>query len=79
MTLYVAVVTLVRRWSTQCLWSAPHLLALASGALIETMLFGFLLVSRGSLADLILHLALCVVLLLGLSWIARRLRATQIS
>jgi hypothetical protein len=77
--LYVAVVTLVRRWSTQRLWSTRHLLALASGALIETMLFGFLLVSRGRLADLMLHLVLCVVLLLGLWWIARRLRATQIS
>jgi len=73
-TLYVAVVTLVRRWSTRRPWSTRHLLALASGALIETMLFGFLLVSRGSLADLILHLVLCVVLLLGLWWIARRLR-----
>jgi hypothetical protein len=77
--LYVAVVSLVWRWSTQRLWSSRHLLALASGALIETMLFGILLVSRGSLADLMLHLVLCVVLLLGLWLVARRLRATQIS
>jgi hypothetical protein len=43
------------------------------------MLFGFLLVSRGSFADLMLHLILCVLLLLGLSWIARGLRATEMS
>src|SRR6266566_3488085 len=77
--LYVAVLTLVRRWSTQRLWSSRHLLALTSGALLETMLFGFLLVSRGSFADLMLHLILCVLLLLGLSWIARGLRATEMS
>lgn len=77
--LYVAMVILVWRWSTQHLWSSRHLLALASGALIETMLFGFLLVSRGSPADLMLHVALCVVLLLGLWWIARSLRASETS
>ena len=77
--LYVAVVSLIWRWSIQRLWNSRHLLALASGALIETMLFGFLLVSRGSLVDLLLHIVLCVVLLLGLWWIARRLRATQIT
>ena len=77
--MYVTMLTLAWRWSTQRLWSTRHLLALASGALIETMLFGFLLVSRGSSADLIFHAVLCVVLLLGLSWIARRLRATKMS
>jgi hypothetical protein len=70
--LYVTVITLVRRWSTKRLWGARHHLALASGALIETMLFGFLLVSRGSPADLIFHAVLCVVILLLLAWIARK-------
>ncbi len=75
--LYVTVLILIQHWSTQRLWSARHRLALASGTLIETMLFGFLLVSRGSLADLIFHAVLCVVLLLLLAWVARRLRATE--
>jgi hypothetical protein len=69
---YAGVALLMRRWSTSHLWSRRHLLALASGALVETMLFGFLLVSQGSSADLILHIALCALLLLLLVAMARR-------
>jgi hypothetical protein len=50
-----------------------------SGALIETMLFGFLLVSRGSPADLIFHAILCAVILLLLAWIARGLHTSKVS
>ncbi|MFL5655507.1 MAG: hypothetical protein ACJ8CB_15185 [Ktedonobacteraceae bacterium] len=75
--LFVAVMLLIRHWSTQHMWNARHRLALASGALIETMIFGFLLVSRGSLADLIFHAVLCVVILLLLVSIVRRLRASE--
>jgi hypothetical protein len=75
--LYTTVLLLIRYWSTQSQWNARHRLALASGALIETMIFGFLLVSRGSLSDLIFHAVLCVVILLLLSWIARRLGTTE--
>ncbi len=77
--LYVAVAILVWRWASQRLWSSRHLVAMASGALIETMVFGFLLVSRGSPADLMLHVVLCAILLLGLWWVARRLRASEMS
>ncbi len=77
--LYAAMMLLIRHWSTQREWNARHRLALTTGALIETMLFGFLLVGRGSLADIILHAVLCVVLLLGLSWIAHTLRAPKVS
>src|SRR6266567_2423639 len=76
---YVIMIILVWRWSTQRQWGARHHLALATGALIETMLFGFLLVSRGSPADLIFHAVLCVVILLLLPWIARGLRASEAS
>src|SRR5262249_23032039 len=76
---YGGMALLIWRWSTRRTWSTHHLLALASGALIETMLFGFLLVSEGSLADLILHIGLCVVLLLMLAWIARRSATTEAS
>ncbi len=77
--LCVAVVILVQHWSKQSVWSTRHLLALVSGALIETMIFGFLLVARGSSADLIFHAVLCVVFLGLLAWIGRRLRATEAS
>jgi hypothetical protein len=76
---YAIIIILVWRWSTQRLWSARHHLALATGALIETMLFGFLLVSRGSPADLISHAVLCAVILLLLAWIARGLHASKVS
>jgi hypothetical protein len=67
-------------------WLGIVVLALAYGVVEEGLVLQSLfnphfpgLESRGSLADLMLHLVLCVVLLLGLWWIARRLRATQIS
>lgn len=75
--LYVAMILLIGHWSTQREWNARHRLALTAGALIETMIFGFLLVSRGGLADIILHSVLCVVLLLGLGLLARRLPASE--
>jgi len=68
---YMIMIILVWRWSTRRQWGAHHHLALAAGALIETMLFGFLLVSRGSPADLIFHVVLCAVILLLLAWIAQ--------
>jgi len=77
--LYVAMILLIGHWSTQREWNVRHRLALTTGALIETMLFGFVLVSRGSLADLTFHAILCVIILFGLSWIARKLRATESS
>lgn len=71
--LYVAGMILLRRWSTQSVWSVRHLLALVSGALLNTMIIGFLLVSKGSLADLLFHAVLCLVIMLLLIWIAHRL------
>jgi len=78
-TLYAVVMLLILYWSAQSVLYTRHQLALASGALIETMIFGFLLVSRGSLADLIIHAVLCVVILFLLAWIARGLRTTKMS
>src|SRR5262249_19031494 len=77
--LYVVVAILIHHWSTLSMWSARHLLALVSCALIETMIFCFLLVSRGSSSDLIFHVVLSVVFLGLLVWIAPRLRTSGAS
>lgn len=70
--LYVAMVLLIRRWSRQREWSAGHLLALASGALVTYMIYGFWLESRGGLADIIFHGVVCVVISCLLAWMFSR-------
>lgn len=70
--LYAAVVTLIWRWSAVPAWTAYHQLALASGALLTYMLYGFRLAARGSLADLIVHAIVCAVIVCLLAWVFSR-------
>ena len=75
--LYGVGAILIRRWSTQKMWGDRHLLALVVGALLNTMIIGFLLVSKGHLADFLFHTILCVGIMLLLAWIARRLHLSR--
>jgi len=57
--LYGGVIILIWRWSATPGWSSQHQLALAAGALLTYMLYGFRLSARGSLVDLIFHSVVC--------------------
>ncbi len=66
--LYAGMGWLIWRWATTSGWTDQHALALASGALLTYMLYGFRLSARGSLADLIFHGAVCMVIVCLLVW-----------
>ncbi len=70
--LYAVVAILIEHWSTEPGWTAHHQIALASGALFTYMIYGFLLESRGSLADIIFHGVVCVVISCLLVWLFSR-------
>ena len=67
--LYAVVVILIGLWSTQQRWNAHHQIALASGALLNYMLYGFQLESRGSLADIVFHGIVCMVISCLVAWL----------
>jgi len=60
---YFGTALLIRRWATTSGWTVQHQLALASGALLTYMLYGFRLVvaKGGGLADLLFHGSVCMV------------------
>ena len=66
--LYAVVIILIWRWSATPGWTPSHQLALASGALLTYMLYGFRFAARGSLADLVFHCVVCAVILCLLAW-----------
>jgi hypothetical protein len=70
--LYAVVVMLIWHWSATSGWTPQYQLALAAGALLTYMLYGFRLSARGSLADLIFHGAVCVVIAWMLAWMFSR-------
>jgi hypothetical protein len=70
--LYAGMVLLIWRWATGSKWTVQHQLALASGALLTYMLYGFRLSARGGLVDLIFHGVICVVIICLLVWMFSR-------
>jgi hypothetical protein len=70
--LYARMGLLIWRWATVAGWNDQHSLALAAGALLTYMLYGFRLAARGSLADVVMHSALCGIIALLLVWVASR-------
>jgi hypothetical protein len=59
--LAVSVIVLLRLWVAPGRgWKEVHSLALVTGALLDTLLVGFFIIEGGSIADLILHIVLCV-------------------
>jgi hypothetical protein len=78
--LYAGMGRLIWRWATTVGWSDQHVLALAAGALLTYALYGFRLAARGSLADLIFHGAVCVVIAWLLAWMfSRHAQASSVS
>ena len=67
--LYAVVVILIGHWATKPEWTVQHQIALASGALLTYMLYGFRLSARGTLADLIFHSVICLVISCLLAWL----------
>lgn len=62
--LAVIVIVLLRLWVAPGRgWQEAHSLALVTGALLDTLLVGFFVIGGGSVADLILHVVLCVATL----------------
>jgi hypothetical protein len=70
--LYAGMGLLIWRWAAAAGWSDQHQLALASGALLTYMLYGFRLAARGSPADLIFHSVVCAVIAWLLVWLFSR-------
>ncbi len=66
--LYAGMVLLIWHWATGSKWTVQHQLAPASGALLTYMLYGFRLATRGSLADLIFHGVVCMIIACLLVW-----------
>ncbi len=78
--LYARMGWLIWRWATTAKWSDRHALALAAGALLTYALYGFRLAARGSLADLIFHGVVCVVIASLLVWMfSRHAHASSVS
>jgi hypothetical protein len=65
---------LVRRWSASSAWQDVHRLALVSGALFASMLLGFLVSGIALPVDLIGKLVLNILAVLGLSYLAWKIR-----
>lgn len=77
--LYAGMGWLIWGWATTAGWTYQHQLALAAGALLTYMLYGFHLSARGSLADLIFHGVVCVVIACLLAWMfARHSQASSV-
>ncbi|MBK9714521.1 MAG: hypothetical protein IPO81_24905 [Kouleothrix sp.] len=75
LALAAALVWLIRRWSAPGRrWTELHRLALASGALPISMLFGFFFVTAGSPVDQIGQGVVSLVAIGLLGWLAWRLR-----
>lgn len=74
LALVAALVVGIRRWSASQAWSDLHRLALASGALLISMLFGLLFVTAGSPVDQLGQGCLSLAALGLLAWFAARLR-----
>lgn len=75
--LYAGMVILIWCWASGSKWMVQHQLALASGALLTYMLYGFRLSARGGLVDLIFHGVVCVVIICLLVWMF--FRSVQVS
>ena len=70
----IGVVALIRRWSTQYGWADLHRLALASGALLVSMLVGFFFVTASSPIDQLGQGIASVIAIILLALFARRLQ-----
>ena len=69
----IAVGSIVKRWSTRRNWTDQHRLAVVLGALPVTMCFGFFIVTAGNRMDQAGQAVGCLITLVFLALLARRL------